>query len=207
MKTIYVVAHAESVHHVEQKVGGWYDTGLTEKGQEQAKAVSKRLKEIIEDGGMPLITSSDLLRAKQTAQVIGTEFNCEVRTTPDLREMSQGSAEGKPQKWLDDRITVAPDDNRLDHVAIENGESKRDFISRIYRAVDEVVNHDASTHVVVTHGFALTFVVARWIGMPIESAGFVNFRSSSGGITHLHQDEFWNNRSVISLNDTTHLTF
>ena len=107
-----------------------------------------------------------MLRAKETAQFVGDAFGCEVRTTPDLREISYGKAEGRPQKWLDERIVSAPDDSRLDHLSVEQSESKRDFVSRIYRALDAIVRADVPTHVVVTHGYALTFVIARWIEMP-----------------------------------------
>ena len=204
MKNIYDVTHTESVHHVEGSVGGWYDTDLTDRGKAQAKRTAERLRDMIKTE-TPTITSSDLLRAKETAKFIGDTFGCEIRTNPDLREMSYGTAEGKPQEWLDERNVPAADDNRLDHLSIEQGETKREFLSRIYRALDEIVRKDNPTQIVVTHGFALTFVVARWIKMPAESAGFVNFRASAGGITHLQQDDFWRNRGVNLLNDTSHL--
>jgi probable phosphoglycerate mutase len=204
MKDIYVVTHTESFHHTEGKVGGWYDTGLTEQGKAQARKTARRLKSLI-DTERSAITSSDLLRAIETAEVIGAAFDCQPTTTADLREISYGKAEGRPEEWLADRILPAPDDNRLDHMSIEQGETKREFIGRIYRAVDEIIRTDTPTHIIVTHGFALTFVVARWIGMPEESAGFVNFHASTGGITHLQEDDFWRNRCVMLLNDTSHL--
>ena len=204
MRDIYVVTHTESFHHIEGRVGGWYDTGLTERGKTQAKKAAKRLADLIGTDQCKVI-SSDLLRASETADIICKAFNCQATTTAGLREISFGKAEGKPQSWLADRIRPAPDENRLDHVSIEQGETKREFVSRVYRAVDEVIGNEAQTNIIVTHGFALTFVVARWIGMPAESAGFVNFRADSGGITHLHEDDFWRNRSVMALNDTSHL--
>ncbi|MCY0939906.1 hypothetical protein [Streptomyces antarcticus] len=57
----------------------------------------------------------------------------------------------------------------------------------------------------MTHGFALTFVVAAWIGMPIDSLGHVNFRVASGSITHLREDDFFHNRQLVRLGDTRHL--
>jgi len=47
-------------------------------------------------------------------------------------------------------------------------------------------------------------VVARWIGIPADAAAYVNFRGSAGGITHLHEDDFWRNRGVLLLNDVSH---
>ena len=29
MKNLFVITHTQSLHHIERKVGGWYDTGLT----------------------------------------------------------------------------------------------------------------------------------------------------------------------------------
>jgi probable phosphoglycerate mutase len=96
MKNIFGVTHTESVHHVEEKVGGWYDTGLTENGRKQAQSVANRLRECITTG-TPAITSSDLLRAKETADTIADVFGCQYVLNPDLREISYGIAEGKPE--------------------------------------------------------------------------------------------------------------
>lgn len=192
------------MHHVEAKVGGWYDTSLTDAGRMQAVRIAKSLRGRIESSD-PAITSSDLLRAKETADVIAGEFKSAVILDSDFREISYGIAEGKPQQWLDERISPAPEDNRLDHLNIEGGESKREFISRIYRAIDKILADDNANQVIVTHGFALTFVVSRWIGLPIDAAGLVNFQSTPGSITHLEEDDLWRNRGVRVLSDASHL--
>ncbi|MFI6390182.1 hypothetical protein ACIBHY_09530 [Nonomuraea sp. NPDC050547] len=57
----------------------------------------------------------------------------------------------------------------------------------------------------MTHGGSLTFVVAAWIKMPIEAAGYADFRAPSGSITTLRQDDFFHNRQVANLGDTRHL--
>jgi len=205
MKNIFVITHTESVHHVERKVGGWYDTGLTERGVAQAKIVANKLLTLIK-GKKPIITSSDLLRTQQTASIVADAFGCEFKTNSDLREKSYGIAEGKPQNWLSERLVLAPDDNRLHHRIIDGGESIAEFINRIYRAVDELIASTDENHIVITHGFAPTFIIARWIKMPSEAAGFVNFRSSAGGITHLREDDHWRNRGVVQLNDLSHFS-
>ena len=204
MKNIYVVTHTESIHHVQAKVGGWFDTGLTEFGRAQARLVAEQLVELL-GSKAPIVISSDLLRAKETAGIVAEGFKCPLNLTADLRELSYGIAEGKPQNWLDARFTPAPDDNRLDHRSIDRAETKREFLTRIFRAVDQVVSSNHPNHIIVTHGYAMTFVVARWIRLPLEAAGHVNFRSNSGGITHLQEDDYFRNRAVRFLNSTSHL--
>ncbi|WP_202912036.1 histidine phosphatase family protein [Nesterenkonia muleiensis] len=60
--------------------------------------------------------------------------------------------------------------------------------------------------VVVTHGGTASIVIAYWIGMPLNSLSVASFRLSPGSITHLREDDYFHNRAVDSLSDTTHLT-
>lgn len=205
MKTLLVVTHTQSIHHIEKRVGGWYDTGLTPRGQSDAEATAERLATMV-GGDDTEIFSSDLLRASQTATIIAERLNCPVVETPDLREMNFGSAGGKPQTWLSEREVPPPDGNRMDHRSgIEGAESRREVATRIYRCLDDIVGRACETQIIVTHGIALTFVIAAWIKMPIDAAGHVFFHARSGSITHLHQDDFWKGRSVVSLADVSHL--
>jgi len=201
MRTLFVVTHTESVHHVEGRVGGWYDTELTAEGRRDAEVVAECLMERVQ-GQNAEVFSSNLLRAAQTADAISTKLGVKTILMPALREMSYGVAEGQPQAWLNARQTPAPHGNRLDHRSgIENGETRRELASRIYGAVDEILARPCKTQIIVTHSFALTFVVTAWIKMPLESVGYVNFRVGPGSITHLQEDEFWMSRVVASLGE------
>lgn len=101
---------------------------------------------------------------------------------------------------------MAPDDNRLDHRGgVEDGETRREFADRLYRAMDRIVLRPQETRIIVTHGFALTFIVAAWIKMPINAVGHVSFPAESGSTTHLKQDDYWRNRGVLRLADVSHL--
>lgn len=127
MKTILVVTHTQSIHHVENRVGGWYDTGLTARGEADARMTADRLADLI-GSTSPVIFSSDLLRASQTAAIIADRLHCPVETTRDLRELSYGSAGGMPQAWLEARQIPPPHDDRLDHRGgIEDGETRREI--------------------------------------------------------------------------------
>jgi probable phosphoglycerate mutase len=207
LKTLYVVTHAQSEHHTEGLVGGWYDSGLTDLGLRQAAAIGQRIRELVPQNTPVELYSSDLRRAYQTAVAIARLVQVPIQTNDDLREMSYGDAEGRPQSWLDERFVHPPKvGNRMDHRnGIPGAETRREFAERIYRAVDLILVSPCPHQIVVTHGFALTFVVAAWIGMPLEAAGFVAVRSTSGGITLLSEDEVFHNRRIVSLNDTSHL--
>lgn len=206
MKNIYVVTHAQSVHHVENKVGGWYDTELTPKGRADADATAARLLTLIGSASVE-IYSSDLLRASQTAAILAERLKHPFETTDDLREISYGSAGGMPQEWLDARQIPARHYNRMDHRGgIADGETRREIAERVYRSVNTIISRPCPTQVIVTHGFALTFVIAAWIKMPIESVGDVSFPAGSGSITHLRQDDYWQSRAVIALADVSHLS-
>ncbi|MFE4772930.1 histidine phosphatase family protein [Streptomyces sp. NPDC056713] len=124
-----------------------------------------------------------------------------------LREKSYGEAEGKPQEWLDRRFVPPPAvGERMDHDEnVKGAETKAAWAQRVYAAMDEILQSPCAHQILVTHGGSLTFVVASWIKMPIESAGYASFRAPSGSITTLHEDDFFHNRHVVSLGDTLHL--
>ncbi|WP_040339509.1 histidine phosphatase family protein [Candidatus Blastococcus massiliensis] len=207
MRRIVVVTHPEATHHVSSLVGGWFDSDLTERGRHQAGAIADRVRALVPADAEVELWSSDLARAVQTAEAVADRLGVPPRLTAGLREKSYGEAEGRAQSWLDARfVPPPPDGDRMDHSeGIDGAETRARFAARIYDSVDGILASPCAHQVVVTHGFALTFVVAAWIGMPLESTGFVSLRASSGGITVLEQDDFFANRSVLRLDDTAHL--
>lgn len=205
LRNLFVVTHAQSIHHVEKKVGGWYDTDLTEHGQADAKAIAERLYTLTGQNEIEIF-SSDLKRALQTAEPIARRFGLPASQTEALRELSYGVAEGQPQEWLDKRYLPAPDTNRLDHRGnIEGAESRRDVADRVYPFMDALMARDCETQIVITHGFTLSLVIAAWMNIPIDACGFVSYAAPSGRITHLRQDDFFRNRAMIRFADDSHL--
>ncbi len=208
MRRVYVVAHPEAQHHVDHLVGGWYDSELTDRGHRHAGLIAHRLRALVPTGESVAVHSSDLVRARQTAGHVAALLGVEPMLHPALREKSYGVAEGRPQAWLDSRFVPPPaEGNRMDHdEGVEGAETKRAFAERVYAAMATVAADPATHQVVVTHGFAVTFAIAAWIRVPLDAAGYVSFRSTSGGLTVLGEDDFFHNRTVLSLNETAHLT-
>jgi len=205
MRRIAVVVHAEAQHHVDRLVGGWFDSPLTERGRKQARQVGLALQEVFLQPHVQIV-SSDLLRARETADIVGEVLGSSVVAEPGLRELSYGVSEGRPKAWLDERITPTPThSSRLDHHVCEGAESRRDIATRVYAAMNEILTLDQRDLVIVTHGFAATFVIACWIGLPIASVGYVAFAASPAGISLLVEDDGFRSRIVSRLNDTRHL--
>src|SRR5699024_6692374 len=172
MKNIYVVTHPEATHHTEGLVGGWYDSELTPRGRQHAAAIAAAIRELVPDNARAELFSSDLLRTAQTAKSIGIALDVESMLLPVLREKSYGEAGGRPQAWLDERFVPPPAaGERMDHdERIPGAETKLEFANRIYRATEEITTRNCEHQVGVTHGGALSFVVAAWIRMAIAAA-------------------------------------
>lgn len=84
--TFYIVRHGETEWNVKGLVQGHTDIPLTKKGKRQARQLAKKLSRI----NFNAVFSSDLLRAKQTAQLIALEKKIAVKTTQALREETDG---------------------------------------------------------------------------------------------------------------------
>jgi probable phosphoglycerate mutase len=94
MKNIITVQHTQAEHHVTKMVGGNTDWPLTELGKEQAHNIGKNIKDLLENKKR-IIYSSDLLRTKQTAEIINQYLGSEIIYRQDLREINVGEAKGK----------------------------------------------------------------------------------------------------------------
>ncbi|WJV44866.1 histidine phosphatase family protein [Streptomyces flavofungini] len=207
MRSIYVIAHPEATHHIEKVVGGWHDSDLTPAGLSAAGDIARALRADISEGADVEVVTSDLRRAARTADAVGELFGVQPILDRRLREKSYGEAEGGPQEWLDRRFVPPPaEGDRMGHrEGLPGAESRGECARRVYDAMDELLRRPREYQIVVTHGFALTFVVAAWIKMPYESVGSVSFRAPSGSITVLREDDFFHNRQVVRVGDTRHL--
>ena len=104
---------------------------LTEKGEKETREAVKKLK----TAKIDLIISSDLLRTRQTAEIIGKELGIEPIFDKRLRDIQAGIYEGKTllefqEFWGDfeERFTKRP----------EGGESYNDVKKRIYQFLKEI---------------------------------------------------------------------
>ncbi len=212
-RSLFVVTHPEARHHLEARVGGWHDSELTVRGELQADRIAAELRSRIPTAASAPVFTSDLKRTRRTAEVIADRLGTRAIDHPGLREKSYGVAEGREQSWLDARFIFPPvPDDAFDHTmhldhaeGIDGAETRREAGARIYAAVGEILTQRASHQVVVTHGFAHTFVIGRWLELPLEAMGRATFAAHSGCITELTEDDRFGNRTLRSLAAVDHL--
>src|SRR5690554_4476560 len=111
--------------------GGWSDSQLTQTGVAEVKLAAHKLKEHDFD----LIISSDLNRAKMTAQIIGKECGKRIIYDPDLREINNGLLAGMDNS-LAEILFPGTYYNTLDlNEKYPNGESPIDFLTEFVKYI------------------------------------------------------------------------
>ena len=203
MKRVYVVTHPEASHHVDGLVGGWYDSHLTAKGLAEAGEIARHLRSLIPAGELPQLVSSDLRRTRETAAAIAEVFGTAATLDSGLREKSYGVAEGRPQAWFRERFVPPPPvGERMDHdEGIEGAETKQEWLDRVHAAVARFEDDPAPHRIVVTHGGSASPVIAAWMRIPVEACAYAVFRTPTGSVTVLEQDDRFHNRSLVTLGD------
>jgi len=200
MKRICLITHAEATHTVEAKVGGWFDSELTQKGRSQAADLRAKIAELGFEPGSLAVYSSDLKRAVQTTEILLGDSDSALTLDSRLREMSFGSHEGMSQREHDKIIVPAsPTGDRMGHKICDGAESRMDVGLRVSEFVNELMDSEGSA-LVVTHGFAATFFIAAFQKIDIESMGYLAFKLDPGSVSVLIEDDLFENRSVSLLN-------
>src|SRR3989344_9509754 len=90
----YILRHGEAQSNVQEIFSSWpetFENPLTENGVEMINNAV----EILQDKNIDLIFASDVLRAKQTAQMVADALKLEVKFDARLREIGFGSMNGR----------------------------------------------------------------------------------------------------------------
>lgn len=204
MRKIIVIQHCQSEHHINNMTGGWTDTPLTELGRNQAELIGLRLKREMEEESYT-IYSSDLMRAKQTADIIANHLNLTVIEDVNLREINTGIAVGKTKDWArEHRNPKTSNEFDLDYQEFQDGETWRQFYIRVCEGMKRICDLDKGNLIIVTHGCTLSYIIAWWMNFELYMLGKAFFSAQPGSISVLQQNNYKQN--VLSLlNDRSHL--
>ena len=201
MKNIITVQHTQSVHHTNGMVGSWTDWDLTEFGKNQADNIGKNLKEELADKKV-IMYSSDLKRAKQTADEIAKYLGVEPILRQELRERNLGKCCGKSVQWL--RENIESDEVTVDDRLFSDGESRREAWNRLKPFYDEVMESDAENIIIVSHGDLLSLWNAMYLGLDVESFYKVDIHGPAGGVSHMSIGDDGKHR-VRNINDMSYI--
>jgi probable phosphoglycerate mutase len=201
MKNIITVQHTQSVHHTNGMVGSWTDWDLTEFGKNQADNIGKNLKEELADKKV-IMYSSDLKRAKQTADEIAKYLGVEPILRQELRERNLGKCCGKSVQWL--RENIECDEVTVDDRLFSDGESRRDAWNRLKPFYDEVMESDAENIIIVSHGDLLSLWNLMYLGLNVESFYKVDIHGPAGGVSHMSVGDDGKHR-VRNINDMSYI--
>lgn len=166
MTDLLLIRHGETDWNKELRFQGQVDVPLNAVGLAQAQRLQARVHQSLADWGrraqMPSrVISSDLLRARQTAEPVAQTLGCDFSLEEGLREQCFGSFEGLRvpeiklqhpeawQRWLDFDADYA----------VTGAESTQVFHDRVVSALTRLALQYPGEHlVVVTHGGVLDMV-------------------------------------------------
>jgi broad specificity phosphatase PhoE len=200
MENLIVINHCQAEHHINKMVGGWTDTNLTDLGRRQAKQIGEMLQKQTELESYTLI-SSDLLRAKQTADIIGDILKKPVTVSSAIREINLGSATGKTVQWLEEHAAPFPQNGRIDHRLLNDAESSREHYNRIARYLDSISAQQIQNAIIISHGGSTVHIVCWWLKIPIDIQDAFTMSGRSGGVTILSRDQICHLPHITCYND------
>jgi len=167
--TLFLVRHGETDWNAAGRWQGQTDVPLNPRGREQAREVAGRLRSV----GLAAIASSDLLRARATAEIVAAELGLAVsHLDAALRERRFGCFEGLTREEVAARFPDAWERYVADPgPAPPGGESREELLGRLLPAVASAANRLPGPVLVVMHGGAMRALLAGHVGdMPRPSS-------------------------------------
>ena len=193
MKLI-LVRHGQSENNLARMSEG--NSCLSELGREQVGRVA----EVLRDEKIDIIYSSDLVRARETAEAICERLGKEIVFDSRLREQSYGVFEGK--SW-DEVIesTKGLDVSEFERV-FEGGESYGDVIKRVGEFFEEIrCKHEGESVVIVAHGVVIRCLLCYLFGESVNESR--KYKHGNTGISFL--EYVCGEWKIEKLNCTEHL--
>ncbi len=148
---VLLARHGQTNDNLEPiRVQGFTDTPLNDTGRRQAADLAER----VAPAGIVSLWSSDLSRARETAEIVGARIGLEPRLDPRLREANRGEWEGR--RFIDiereEPERYAAWRRAGDGFRFPGGESLRDQLERVSAAVEDVRREGRLPALMVCHG-------------------------------------------------------
>lgn len=143
----YILRHGEAISNVKQVVSSWpekFNNPLTDKGKKQAKKAAENLK----NKHIDLIFASDLLRTKQTAEIVEKILEIKPKFDKRLREVGFGNLNGRPAEEL---LYLSFEKERLKN-SFQKGETYENVLKRVSEFLKNTdKKHKSKNILIVSH--------------------------------------------------------
>lgn len=161
MTRLLLVRHGETDWNVARRWQGHSDTPLNDAGREQARRLAGELDPV------DVVYSSDLARARETAEILAARLGVEVRPDERLRERGFGAWEGLTMAEIEERFL---EEHRAwlggTGVGAGDAEPLDAFAARVADFVGEVLDrHPDEAVLVVSHGGTIRAIHAHARGL------------------------------------------
>jgi len=167
MTELWLVRHGQTDWNLANIVQGHSDIPLYDTGLTQARELAEKLSGTHFDA----LYCSDLLRARQTADILAESLNLEVVIEPRIREIRQGVWEGYS---IPEILLMFPEEFRRKNEnplvpAAEGAESVAEVVRRMVGVANELrERHMGQRLLLVTHGFAIAALTCVARQIPIQ---------------------------------------
>ena len=165
---LYLIRHGEVEGAASGKLLGQTDPPLSQRGLKQSRQLAKKLSA----AQLCAIYSSDLQRARPTAETIGIDHRLKVQQSSAWREIDMGEWEGRTLAALHEEAPELVAQLFSDPASFEypGGESFAAFISRVQKALDQLLmNHGSGEIALVAHGGVCRTIIGNVLGMPTHN--------------------------------------
>ena len=178
MAKLYLIRHGETDYNNALRFQGQTDIPLNEKGIEQAKKAADFFRDI----PLQAISTSTLIRAKTTAEIIAGVKGMDVQETDALREMSFGIWENMNSKDIQKKYAKEWKDFFASpaRTTIPQGESMSDVQKRAYPTVQEILDRYPEGDVAfVAHGGIIRVLMCTMLGLDLNRAWHLHVGNAS----------------------------
>jgi broad specificity phosphatase PhoE len=169
MTTLWLVRHGQTDWNVSGRWQGQspHAPPLNAAGRAQAEALRAQL----DLSQLDAVYTSDLARARETADIIAAGTALPVHVDPRLREINLGHWEGMASEAIARRFPAELAERERDPAGARapGGECAADVAARVWAAADDIARaHPQGTVLVVSHGLALATLLCRAQALGLE---------------------------------------
>ncbi|KAA3646518.1 MAG: histidine phosphatase family protein [Chloroflexi bacterium] len=198
MTSLIWVRHGQSTANVAHLLQGQSEGELTEIGRQQAQQLGQHLRDFKIDH----FISSDLARAKETAQIIVEQINLPLELSPHVREWKVGHLDGQPAAALENAFEMSAV-SKADYKP-ENGESLNDLRNRAKGFCDQLIQQHTGKNVLIcSHGDFIRMSFSALLDRTLEDALTIELHNCSYSILENDRNGQWH---LKSLNNRAHLS-